>query len=98
MAIVKSDPIEGLLENITVYEYADNSSVVMRELRAHEGYVIYDITEDRGTDEEGNDIPPIYTYSAYLPSSYPITNYAAILITPGMEVVGKRDELEEEII
>ena len=91
MALIISNPIEGTLEHITIYEYRNEGSdaVVMRRLVAHEGYAMYNTTVDTGVDEEGNPNPPTYVYTAYLPTSVPVTNYVAVLIEEGMEVVGQ---------
>ena len=81
---------EGILENITLREVYRDGVLRFRELYAHDGYAIYDTTEELYTDpEKGETYPPIYSYMACLPLSVDYTVYRAILITPDMEVVGK---------
>lgn len=84
---------EGILENITLREVYRDGVLRYRELYAHDGYAIYDTTEEPYTDPEtGETYPPLYSYMVGLPASANYMIYRAILITPGMEVVGNPDE------
>ena len=97
MAIVAGNPIEGVLEHITIVEYIDtNTNVVrMRVLTAHTGYAIFDKTQNTGVDPEtGEPYPPTYCYSINLAPATPIGNYEAKLIDETMEVVGGKPSTE----
>lgn len=87
--------IEGVLENITIREYYNDSTLSMRQLLAHEGYAIYDTTEELYTDPEtGETFPPLYSYQVTLPISANYHVYKAVLIEPDMRVVGLPKESE----
>ncbi len=90
MAVVPSNPIEGVLEHITIIEYIETTTntVRMRALYAHEGYAIYDKTQNVGCDENGVPYPPTYSYTARITPTTPVSNYAAKLIDDTMHVVG----------
>lgn len=84
---------EGLLEHITVREKYCDGVLSIRQLLAHDGYAIYDTTEELYTDPEtGESYSPTYSYQVSMPPSVDYTIFRAILITPGMEVVGLPDE------
>jgi hypothetical protein len=81
--------VEGVLEHITLREKYRDGVLAGYQLRAHEGYAIYDTTEELYTDPEtGETYPPTYSYqvSCGVMSNY--MRYAAVPITPDMEVVG----------
>lgn len=87
--------IEGVLENITIREHYKDDILSMRQLLAHEGYAIYDTTEELYTDPEtGETFPPLYSYQVTLPISANYYIYKAAPIEPGMEVVGLPKESE----
>lgn len=87
--------IEGILENITIREYYKDGTLSMRQLLAHEGYAIYDTTEELYTDPEtGETFPPLYSCQVTLPISANYYIYKAIPIEPGMHVVGLPKESE----
>lgn len=87
--------IEEVLENITIREKYRDGTLSMRQLLAHEGYAIYDTTEELYTDPEtGETFPPLYSYQVTLPISANYYIYKAIPIEPGMEVVGLPKEPE----
>ena len=87
--------IEGILENITIRKHYKDGILSMRQLLAHEGYAIYDTTEELYTDPEtGETFPPLYSYQVTLPISANYHIYKAIPIEPGMEVVGLPKEPE----
>jgi hypothetical protein len=89
MATWTYNDIEGALEHITLREKYRDGILASRQLIAHEGYAIYNTTEELYTDPEtGETYPPTYSYQASLPLSVDYTIYAAAPITPGMEVVG----------
>ena len=80
---------ENILDNITVSEMYRDGVLYGINLIAHEGYAIYDTTEELYTDPiTGETYPPTYTYQVVLPLSVDYTIYVAIPITEGMEVVG----------
>lgn len=87
--------IEGILDNITVREKYKDGTLSFRQLVAHDGYAIYDTTEELYTDPEtGETFPPLYSYQVTLPLSVDYTIYKAIPIEPGMDVVGLPKEPE----
>lgn len=87
--------IEEILENITIREHYRDGTLSMRQLLAHEGYAIYDTTEELYTDPEtGKTFPPVYSYQVTLPISANYRIYKAIPIEPGMDVVGLPKEPE----
>ena len=87
--------IEGLLDHITIIENYEDGALSFRELLAHDGYAIYDTTEELYTDPEtGETFPPLYSHRAVLPLSVDYTIYKAIPIEPGMRVVGLPKEPE----
>lgn len=87
--------IEGLLDHITIIENYKDGTLSFRQLLAHEGYAIYDTTEEPYTDPEtGETFPPLYSYQVTLPLSVDYTIYKAIPIEPDMRVVGLPKEPE----
>lgn len=87
--------IEGVLDHITVKEKYRDGILAGRQLLAHEGYAIYDTTEELYTDPEtGKTFPPLYSYQVSLPVSVNYYIYKAAPIEPGMEVVGLPKESE----
>ena len=89
---------EGILEHIKLRELYCDGTMYARRLYAHEGYAIYNTTEELYTDPEtGETYPPTYTYQVGLPLSVDYTIYVAIPITEGMEVVGMPKPPEETI-
>lgn len=97
MAIVAGNPIEGVLEHITIVEYIDTNTnaVRMRKLTAHTGYAIFDKTQNPCVDPEtGEPYPPTYHYTFVLAPATPIGNYEAKLIDETMEVVGGKPSTE----
>ena len=79
--------IEDLLGHITVIENYEDGELSFRELQAHDGYAIYDTTEEPYTDPEtGETFPPLYSYRVGLSLSVNSTIYKAIPIQPGMHV------------
>lgn len=87
--------IEGLLDHITIREHYEDGVLSFRQLLAHDGYAIYDTTEELHTNPEtGEVLPPLYTYQVTMPLSVDYTVYKAIPIEPGMEVVGLPKESE----
>lgn len=98
MATWTYNDIEGLLDHITVREKYEDGVFTIRQLIAHDGYAIYDTTEELFTDPEtGETFPPIYSYQVSMPISADYTIFRAIPIEPGMEVVGmpKPPEVKE---
>lgn len=90
--------IEGVLDHITVKEKYRDGILAGRQLLAHEGYAIYDTTEELYTDPEtGKTLPPLYSYQVSLPVSVNYYIYKAIPIEPGMEVVGLSLSKESEV-
>lgn len=87
--------IEGLLDHITIIENYEEGELSFRELQAHDGYAIYDTTEEPYTDPEtGEEFPPLYSLQVVLPLSVDYAIYKAVPIEPGMEVVGLPKESE----
>lgn len=85
---------QGLIEHITVWWYYNASNIhVMTRLIPDEGYALHYKYEET-VDEEGNPIEPLYSYNLYLPAAANIYDYEAVLIVPGMEVVGKPNDTE----
>ena len=87
MAAWSYKDIEGLLDRITDREKYRDGILTIRQLLAHDGYAIYDTTEELYTDPEtGEVLPPTYSYQASLPPSVDYTIFRAVPIEPGMEV------------
>lgn len=87
MATWTYNDIEGLLDNITVREKYRDGILTIHQLLAHDGYAIYDTTEELYADPEiGEVLPPIYSYQASLPPSVDYTIFRAVPIEPGMEI------------
>ena len=96
MAVWTYEDREGLLENITVRDKYRDGILAMRQLLAHEGYAIYDTTEELYTDPEtGETSQPTYSYQVTMPVTADYTIFAAKFIDETMEVVGGRPETEE---
>ena len=79
--------IEGLLDHITIIENYEEGELSFRELQAHDGYAIYDTTEELYTDPEtGEAFPPLYSLQVVLPLSVDYAIYKAVPIEPDMRV------------
>lgn len=89
MATWTYNDIEGVLEHITVREKYRDGVLRSRQLLAHDGYAIYDTTEELYTDPETGEVyPPIYSYQVSLPLTSDYMRFRAKLIDDTMEVVG----------
>lgn len=89
------EDFEGVIENCTVRKQYKDRVHSMTQLIAHEGYVMHYKTDLGYTDEEtGEYYPPSYSYQVYCPADFDVTEYEAVLITPGMEVYDKPTDTE----
>lgn len=80
---------ENVLEHITLREHYRDGVLNHRQLLAHNGYAIYNTTEELYTDlETGETYPPTYSYQVSCPLSVDYTIYRAKLIDETMDVVG----------
>lgn len=85
---------EGLIENVTVRRKYKDGVHKNNTLIAHEGYALKLVGDEGFTDEFGNYHEPVYVYEVILPLTGDIYWYEAVLIQPGMEVVGQPNEEE----
>lgn len=92
------EDFEGLMANVTVRRKYLDGEHVMTQLLAHEDYCLHQIDDEGYTDEHtGNYYPPTYSYQVTTSASSEaetIAIYEALLIQPGMEIVGVPKEEE----
>lgn len=96
MAVWTYNDVEGVLEHITLREKYRDGVLAGYQLRAHEGYAIYDTTEELFVHPETGEVyPPAYSYQVNcgLQSNY--MRYKATPITPDMEVNGDTNNNHE---